>query len=85
MLLELNTGVSSLASEWLDGLLMLLEQQPITSDTNKLIDVLEDWTIKVRMTNLRWEDVDWQRAQTGERKDLPPRPTDRNYWYEMGG
>lgn len=85
ILLELHIDSSSLASEWLDGLLMLLNQQPITADTNKLIDILEDWTMKVRMSNLRWEDVDWQRAQTGDPKSLPPRPTDSDYWYEMGG
>ena len=83
VLLELNTDSSSLASEWLDGLLMLLNQQPITADTNNLIETLESWTLKVRMFNLRWEDVDWQQAQSGEQKPLPPRPADRNYWYEM--
>ena len=36
-LLILNPPSQSLASEWLDGLLMLLNQQPITADTNKLI------------------------------------------------
>lgn len=84
VLLRLNTGSSSLASEWLDGLLMLLDQQPITADTNKLIDVLENWSLKVRMFNLRWEDVDWQRLETGEEKMLPERPVDHDYWYDMG-
>lgn len=83
VLLELSSGSSSRASEWLDGLLMLLDQQPITADTNKLIDVLEGWSLKYRMINLRWEDVDWDRAQTREEKELPPRPTDRDYWYDM--
>ncbi|GAB7347906.1 hypothetical protein MBLNU459_g5429t1 [Dothideomycetes sp. NU459] len=62
ILLELNTASSSLASEWLDGLLMLLNQQPITADTNKLMDVLESWTVNARMLNLQWEDVDWVQA-----------------------
>lgn len=84
IMLKLHTDNALLASEWLDGLLMLLNQQPITADTNKLIDVLEAWTLKVRMFNLRWEDVDWQQAETGTPKDLPPRPIDRDYWYEMG-
>jgi len=84
VLLEFSTSTSSLASEWLDGLLMLLNQQPITADTNKLVKVLESWTLKVRMSNLRWEDVDWQQAEAGEPKALPLRPTDRDYWYEMG-
>ncbi|GAB7347908.1 hypothetical protein MBLNU459_g5429t3 [Dothideomycetes sp. NU459] len=73
ILLELNTASSSLASEWLDGLLMLLNQQPITADTNKLMDVLESWTVNARMLNLQWEDVDWVQAGTGEQKPVPSR------------
>ncbi|KAL1302524.1 hypothetical protein AAFC00_002910 [Neodothiora populina] len=84
VLMELNSGSASLASEWLDGLLMLLNQQPITADTNRLIETLNDWSLKVHMLNLRWEDVDWNQARTGKSLDLPPRPTDREYWYEMG-
>lgn len=82
-LLELTSSSTSLASEWLDGLLMLMNQQPITADTDKYVQVVEDWTLKCRMVNLRWEDVDWERAQTGEKKELPPMPTDRDYWYDM--
>jgi engulfment/cell motility protein 1 len=84
VLLELNTSSASLASEWLDGLLMLLNQQPITSGTNKLVDLLEQWSLTIRMLNLRWEDVDWERAQEDMNLPVPSRAElDDNFWYEM--
>ncbi|THW45401.1 hypothetical protein D6D22_03560 [Aureobasidium pullulans] len=84
VLLELNTSSSSLASEWLDGLLMLLNQQPITADTNKLVDLLEQWSLTIRMLNLRWEDVDWERAQDDKQLPVPSRAgLDDDFWYEM--
>lgn len=91
VLLELHTANPSLASEWLDGLLMLLNQQPITADTNKLVDVLEQWSLKVRMLNLQWEDVDWVQAQQqhgGDRRHNSVMANrdglDNDYWYDMG-
>ncbi|KAI4724398.1 hypothetical protein E4T49_07851 [Aureobasidium sp. EXF-10728] len=84
VLLELNTGSTSLASEWLDGLLMLLNQQPITADTNKLVDLLEQWSLTIRMLNLRWEDVDWERAQDNKQLPVPSRSgLDDDFWYDM--
>ena len=64
VLLELYPQAAHLASEWLDGLLMLLNQQPITKDTTRLIDMLVDWGVRLRMLNLRWEDVDWEALET---------------------
>ncbi|PHH64034.1 hypothetical protein CDD82_1808 [Ophiocordyceps australis] len=43
----------SLASEWLDGLLMLLNQAPITAETSKLIDLISDYGLKIRLLNVR--------------------------------
>ncbi|KAI4844708.1 hypothetical protein E4T45_08037, partial [Aureobasidium sp. EXF-8846] len=84
VLLELNTGSTSLASEWLDGLLMLLNQQPITADTNKYVGLLEQWSLTIRMLNLRWEDVDWERAQDNKQLPVPSRAgLDDDFWYEM--
>ncbi|KAI7391420.1 hypothetical protein KC336_g16735, partial [Hortaea werneckii] len=60
VLLELQPQSISEASEWLDGLLMLLDQQPITASTTQLIDMMVDWGVRLRMLNLRWEDVDWE-------------------------
>jgi engulfment/cell motility protein 1 len=84
VLLELNTGSTSLASEWLDGLLMLLNQQPITADTNKYVGLLEQWSLTIRMLNLRWEDVDWERAQDNKQLPVPSRAgLDDDFWYDM--
>lgn len=89
LLLELFPQTSTLASEWLDGLLMLLNQEPITNDTTKLIDMMEDWGVRLRMLNLRWEDVDWEalemtvKGETVE-KEVPSREgLDDEYWYAL--
>ncbi|KAK3942200.1 ELMO/CED-12 family-domain-containing protein [Diplogelasinospora grovesii] len=47
----------SLASEWLDGLLMLLNQAPITAETNKLVTLVSDYGLKIRLLNVRLETV----------------------------
>ena len=44
------------ASEWLDGLLMLLNQQPITAETNRLISMMGEYGLKVRLLNVRFND-----------------------------
>lgn len=46
------------ASEWLDGLLMLLDQQPITAETNRLIHMISNYGLKVRLLNVRYNDED---------------------------
>ncbi|EFY92760.1 hypothetical protein J3458_004706 [Metarhizium acridum] len=45
----------SLASEWLDGLLMLLNQAPITAETNKLINLVSEYGLKIRLLNVRMD------------------------------
>lgn len=45
----------SLASEWLDGLLMLLNQAPITSETSKLINLVSEYGLKIRLLNVRMD------------------------------
>jgi hypothetical protein len=45
----------SLASEWLDGLLMLLNQAPITAETSKLIELVSDYGLKIRLLNVRMD------------------------------
>jgi engulfment/cell motility protein 1 len=91
-LLELLPQTSSLASEWLDGLLMLLNQSPITKDTARLIAMIEDWGVRLRMLNLRWEDVDWEaleRSVKGEEMEvIRPVPSregieDGDFWYAL--
>jgi hypothetical protein len=58
-LLDLFPTTAHLASEWLDGLLMLLGQAPMTKETTDLVSMMEDWGVRLRILNLRWEDVDW--------------------------
>lgn len=70
ILLELFPQSAYLASEWLDGLLMLLNQQPITKDTARLVEMMEDWGIRLRMLNLRWEDVDWEALEMSAKGDV---------------
>ncbi|ROW11382.1 hypothetical protein VMCG_01009 [Cytospora schulzeri] len=47
----------SFASEWLDGLLMLLNQAPITAETNKLVTLVSDYGMKIRLLNVRVDAV----------------------------
>ncbi|KAI0970236.1 ELMO/CED-12 family-domain-containing protein [Xylaria arbuscula] len=54
-LLVLYPLSDSLASEWLDGLLMLLDQAPITAETNKLLDLVADYGMKIRLLKVRME------------------------------
>lgn len=93
VLLFLHTASSSLASEWLDGLLMLLDQQPITAETGRLVSVLENWSLRVRMLGLRWEDVEGEGGEEGDGvevgmvlgKEVPSREgTEEGFWYAMG-
>jgi engulfment/cell motility protein 1 len=80
VLLQLHPQTHTLASEWLDGLLMLLNQQPITAETNKLINLVGGYGLKIRLLNVRFEDVG---------SDEPVLPTrdgvDEDYWYDIGG
>lgn len=55
-ILTLHPQTHTLASEWLDGLLMLLNQTPITAETNKLIGLVTDYGLKIRLLNVRAED-----------------------------
>ncbi|KAJ5622798.1 hypothetical protein N7490_011403 [Penicillium lividum] len=57
VLLTLRPASHSVASEWLDGLLMLLSQQPITAETNKLIDLVSNYGLKIRLLNVRFDDA----------------------------
>lgn len=89
-LLELFPQTHYTASEWLDGLLMLLNQQPITKDTTRLIEMMEDWGVRLRMLNLRWEDVDWEALEQSvkggkvEAREVPSREgLEGGYWYTM--
>jgi engulfment and cell motility protein 1 len=90
VLLDLYPRTSYEASEWLDGLLMLLNQQPITKETTRLVEMMEDWGVRLRMLNLRWEDVDWESLEQSvkgvkvEEREVPSREgLDDDYWFAM--
>ena len=72
----------STASEWLDGLLMLLDQQPITAETNKVIDLVSNYGLKIRLLNIRFDDA----VFAGEPPQVPSREgLDDDYYYDVFG
>lgn len=82
ILLLLRPHSHSIASEWLDGLLMLLNQQPITSETNKLIDLISNYGLKIRLFNVRFDDA----AFAGDAPKVPSRKgLDEDYYYDVFG
>ncbi|RAO73631.1 uncharacterized protein BHQ10_009643 [Talaromyces amestolkiae] len=81
-LLTLRPQSHSVASEWLDGLLMLLNQQPITSETNKLVNLISNYGLKIRLLNVRFDDA----AFVGETPKIPSREgLDEDYYYDVFG
>ncbi|KAF4782523.1 ELMO/CED-12 family protein [Colletotrichum scovillei] len=81
-ILTLNPVSHSLASEWLDGLLMLLNQAPITAETNKLVNLVSDFGLKIRLLNVRIE-----AAYTGPPPGAGVIPSrdglDEDYFYDV--
>jgi len=80
VLLQLHPQTHILASEWLDGLLMLLNQQPITADTNKLVNLIGGYGLKIRLLNVRFEDVGMEEPVLPTREGL-----NDDYYYDIGG
>ena len=80
ILLTLHPQSHTLASEWLDGLLMLLNQQPITAETNKLIKTVSEYGYKIRLLNVKLD------AGRGEAPEVPSREgLDEEYYYDVAG
>lgn len=81
-LLSLRPESPSVASEWLDGLLMLLNQQPITTETNNLITLISNYGLKIRLLNVRFDDA----VFAGDAPAVPSREglTD-DYYYDIFG
>ncbi|KAL2023457.1 hypothetical protein VTK56DRAFT_2453 [Thermocarpiscus australiensis] len=72
----------SLASEWLDGLLMLLNQAPITAETNKLVSLVSEYGLKIRLLNVRLEHM--YAGPVPGAGVLPSREgLDEDYYYEI--
>lgn len=82
ILLTLRPSSHSVASEWLDGLLMLLNQQPITAETTKLIDLVSNYGLKIRLLNVRFDDATF----AVEVPTVPSRDgLDEDYYYDVFG
>lgn len=79
-LLTLHPTNHVLASEWLDGLLMLLDQKPITAETQRLIKMVGDYGFKIRRLNFATDVI-----YSGPPKDLGVVPSreglDYDFWY----
>ena len=58
---------------------MLLNQQPITADTNKLVDLIGGYGLKIRLLNVRFEDQGREEPVLPGREEL-----DEDYWYDIG-
>jgi engulfment/cell motility protein 1 len=84
-ILTLHPTSHSLASEWLDGLLMLLNQAPITSETNKLVGLVGEYGLKIRLLNVK---LDGLGTEEGREKGIGVVPSreglDEDYWFEIG-
>ncbi|KAF3056625.1 Engulfment and cell motility protein 2 [Daldinia childiae] len=81
-LLTLHPLNHSLASEWLDGLLMLLGQTPITAETNKLIKLVQDYGMKIRLLNVRME-ATYMGPPEGAGVVPSREELNDDYWYEI--
>jgi engulfment/cell motility protein 1 len=86
ILLTFQPHSHAAASEWLDGLLMLLDQQPITAETNRLIHMMSDYGVKVRLLNVRFNDEEGI-VEGMDGMDGPTIPSreglDEDYYYEV--
>lgn len=61
---------------------MILNQQPITSETTKLIDLVGNYGLKIRLLNVRFDDA----AFAGEVPPVPARDgLDEDYYYDVFG
>lgn len=58
---------------------MLLNQKPITAETTKLINLIGSYGLKIRLLNIRYEDLNSEDARLPSREDL-----DDDYYYDFG-
>lgn len=62
---------------------MLLNQQPITADTNKLVNMISSYGLKIRLLNVRFDDLD--EGEDGG-PEVPSREgLDEDYYYDVFG
>lgn len=61
---------------------MLLNQQPITADTNRLVGLVVNYGLKIRLLNVRFDDA----LPVDGGLQMPSREgVDDDYFYEIGG
>jgi engulfment/cell motility protein 1 len=61
---------------------MILNQQPITSETSKLVNLISNYGLKIRLLNVRFDDA----AFAGEPPKIPSRDgLDEDYYYDLFG
>lgn len=88
-LLTLHPTSQTVASEWLDGLLLLLGQTPITAGTNKLVDFIAKYGLRIRLLNVRFEEVMGNlegKTSYGKQFEIPSREgVEDEFFYEMPG
>lgn len=61
---------------------MLLNQQPITAETSKLITLVSNYGFKIRLLNIRFDDG----VFAGDAPVVPSREgLDDNYYYDVFG
>ena len=81
-LLNLHPESHSLAVEWLDGLRMLLNQQTMSKETEKLVAMVRDYGLKIRLLNVRFDDM----ALAADAPEVPSREgLDEDYYYDIIG
>ncbi|KAG9242049.1 ELMO/CED-12 family-domain-containing protein [Calycina marina] len=80
-MLILYPPTPALASEWLDGMLMLLNQAPITADTTKMVEFINEYSMRLRLLSV---DLGMPPREGG---GVVPsrRGLDEDYWYDMQG
>ena len=60
---------------------MLLNQQPITAETNKLVGLVGEYGLKIRLLNVKFDEVG-----AGEEPEVPGREgVDEEYYYDVFG
>ena len=81
-LLNLHPESHSVAVEWLDGLRMLLNQQTISKETERLVAMVRDYGLKIRLLNVRFDDM----ALAADAPEIPSREgLDEDYYYDIIG
>ena len=82
-LLTLYPPNQVLAAEWLDGLLVLLNQPPITQETQQLLQIMCDSSLRVRLLNVKYEEApnfEEMQSKIPNREQL-----DYDYYYDVFG